>query len=81
MIAVRQILDSSLLGSLPISLPDSFTNRLVEVVVLPVEENSELGKLDIDSVVGILQQYRNPNLVPFEKEAWKMAVVDKHDAD
>ena len=44
MTAVRQVLDSSLLGGLPISLPDSFANRLVEIVILPVEERGDSGK-------------------------------------
>ena len=31
-----------------------------------------------DSVMGICSKYANPDLIPLEKEAWGMAVMEKH---
>ena len=31
-----------------------------------------------DSAMGIFNKYANPDLIPLEKEAWGMAVMEKH---
>ena len=79
MVAVRQIIDSSILDK--ISLPASLRNRKVEIIILPADENQPTKTNSIDDLVGILEQYKNPDLIPLEKEAWGMAVMDKHGTD
>lgn len=75
---VRQIVHSSLLDK--ISLPKSLENRKVEVIILPVSEEVSIatGEQTIDAIVGILEKYKNPDLISLEKEAWGRAVMDKH---
>ena len=41
-------------------------------------ETEQKPKKTIDDFIGILNEYANPDLVPLEKEAWKMAVIEKH---
>jgi len=77
--AVRQIIDSKLLDK--ITLPSSLRNRKVEIIVLPVEENQYYTRKGVDDLVGILEQYKNPSLMHLEKDAWEMAVKDKHGAN
>jgi len=79
MVAVRQIIDSSILDK--ISLPASLRNRKVEIIILPADESQPTKTSSVDDLVGILEQYKNPDLIPLEKEAWEMAVMDKHGAD
>ena len=35
-------------------------------------------KKSIESFIGMLSKYKNPDLVPFEKSAWQEASEDKH---
>jgi len=74
--AVRQIVDSNLLDK--IVLPTSFKNRKVEIIVFPIDEKQYTPEKSVDDLVGLLEQYKNPNLIPLEKDAWEMAVKDKH---
>jgi len=75
---VRQIIDSDKLHEIP--LPESFNNKKVEVIIFPIEEEvaEKKPKKTIRDFAGILNEYANPDLVPLEKEAWKMAVMEKH---
>ncbi|MCL2461055.1 MAG: hypothetical protein FWF44_00180 [Defluviitaleaceae bacterium] len=75
---VRQVIDSNVLGQIP--LPKSLRNRKVEIIILPYDEtieNPEEGK-SIADFVGIFSKYKNPDLIPLEKEAWAMAMEEKH---
>lgn len=75
---VRQIIDSNLLDK--IVLPQSLQGKKVEIIVLPLsyDINEVSNKDSIDNFVGILDKYKNPNLVPNEKEAWAESMVEKH---
>lgn len=33
---------------------------------------------DVDSIIGIAHEYANPELIPFEKEAFANAMAEKH---
>jgi len=75
---VRQIIDSSLLDK--IALPQSLKNKKVEIIILPINEEKKDTEQErtIDSFVGILAKYKNPELIPIEKDAWAEAMVEKH---
>lgn len=73
---VRKVVNSELIGSI-ISLPSSFRNKKVEVLVLPFREReaSPKGK---KSYLGALAKYANPSLIEYEKKAWAEAAAEKH---
>ncbi|MCL2322044.1 MAG: hypothetical protein FWC47_08075 [Oscillospiraceae bacterium] len=78
---VRQIIDSNLLDK--ISLPESLRNTQVEIIILPIDKKSAtsdtLNKpVSLESIIGTLSSYANPDLIPLEKEAWSEAVYEKH---
>jgi hypothetical protein len=72
--SVRQIVDSSLLDKL--ELPPHLQNRKVEIIIMPVKR--EANKKSLMDLVGILSEYANPDLISLEKEAWGMAMEEKH---
>lgn len=37
-----------------------------------------LNEKDVDSIIGIAQEYTNPELIPLEKEAFTNAMAEKH---
>ena len=74
----RQIVDSSLLEK--IFLPPGLKNKKVEIIILPldnVDEDSK-PKKSIENFIGMLSKYKNPDLIPFEKNAWQEALEYKH---
>ncbi len=73
---VRQIVDSELLDRL--QLPQALRNRKVEVIIMPVESNTDKKGKKAEETFGILHKYANPALLPIEKDAWGMAVSEKY---
>jgi hypothetical protein len=73
---VRQIVDSELLDKL--HLPRHLRNRKVEVIVMPADDISTSTKKPIESLIGILHEYANPELIPLEKGAWAKAMEEKY---
>ena len=73
---VRQIINSELLDKL--YLPIHLRNRKVEVIVMPVEEASVGKKKPIESLIGILHKYADPELISTEKGAWAKAMERKY---
>jgi len=73
---VKKIVDSELLDKL--HLPRHFRNRKVEVIIMPVDEAGIGKKKPVESLIGILNEYANPDLISLEKEAWKTAVEEKY---
>ena len=81
---VRGIIDNSLLDK--INLPLSLKNRKVEIIILPIDDKKEAEikseTISIESVIGILSEYKNPDLIPLEKKYgqklwWKnMVIID-----
>jgi predicted glycosyltransferase len=74
--SVRQIIDSELLDKL--QLPPHLRNRKVEIIIMPVEKDTEKRKKSIKDLIGIAHEYANPDLIPLEKEAWGIAMEEKH---
>lgn len=46
--------------------------------MIPASEH-HLKNTDVDSVMGILHEYANPDLIPQEKDAWAEAVSKKEE--
>ena len=84
---LRQTVNSEKLANI-FDLPAGLRGREVEVIILPLQESEdEIIKEDIfkytsdtsiGSIIGILSEYKNPGLIPLEKEAWAEAMVEKH---
>ena len=85
---VRQIIDSNALKPI-MTLPPSFHDMQVEVIVLPVDElksnqaSSASGsdasiKPVTHSAFGRLSAYANPSLIPEEKGAWEKVAAEKY---
>ena len=73
---VRQIVDSKLLDN--IKLPRHMRNRKVEIIIMPVEEPVKANKKPVESLIGILHEYSNPDLIQLEKSAWAKAMEEKY---
>ena len=79
---VRQIVNSNTLKPV-LTLPSSFHNVPVEVIVFPVE-NEKCGLADTPakpvkhSAFGRLKAYANPSLIREEEGAWEKAAAEKH---
>ena len=73
---VRQIVDSELLDRL--HLPRHLRNRKVEVIVMPADDVGKNKKKPVESLIGILHEYANPELIALEKEAWTRAMEEKY---
>ena len=43
-----------------------------------IHEEKPKAKKTAASIRGILHEYANPDLIPFEKDAWPEAAVEKH---
>jgi len=82
---VRQIIDSNVLEPI-LTLPASFHDSQVEVIVLPVDNlrvgfSAPIGvstKPVKHSAFGRLKAYANPALMPEEDGAWEKAASEKH---
>jgi len=85
---VRQVVNSNSLTSV-LNLPPSFHDVQVEVIVLPVHDetltvaSSFSGSVDNKkpvkhSAFGRLKAYANPSLIPEEKGAWEKATAEKY---
>ena len=87
---VRQIINSSALKSV-LSLPRSFQDIQVEVIVLPVD-SGKTGQVDSSPLFGTddsmepvkhssfgrLSAYANPSIIPEEEGAWEKAAAEKY---
>ena len=87
---IRQVINSNVLKPV-LSLPPSFHDIQVEVIVLPIE-NRKTSQIPASSIPGSenqkksvyhttfgrLKTYANPSLIPEEKGAWEEAVAEKH---
>jgi len=71
---VRQIVNGNALEPV-LTLPPSFHDVQVEVIVLPVGVSTKTVK---HSAFGRLKAYANPSLIPEEKGAWEKAAAEKY---
>jgi hypothetical protein len=73
----REVINSDELGNL--ILPEELKHKKVEILVLPIEEKKIRNKKSSKSLRGALKKYSSPDKIDKEKEAWKMAVAEKHE--
>ena len=79
--AVRQIVDAEKLTPF-MNIPEDMRHIKVEIIVLPVTEENPAGKnpevnyAALEKVYGSLRDYANPALIPQEKNAWQMEVME-----
>jgi len=57
---------------------DTYVRVFVLSENLEAEEWTDEDEQALDEVGGILSEYANPDLIPLEKEAWKIAVMKKY---
>ena len=87
---VRQVVNSNTLTSV-LDLPPSFHGVQVEVIVMPVDDNTANQRIPSlvhgsgdsikpvkHSAFGRLKAYANPSLIPEEKGAWEKATAEKY---
>jgi len=87
---VRQVVNSDILKPV-LTLPPSFHDVQVEVIVLPVDNRKtnltasspffdpDVSKKTVKhSAFGRLKAYANPALIPEEKGAWEKVAAEKH---
>ena len=80
--ALRLTLNSSRLASV-IDLPSALRDCEVEVIILPSHSTSDAEQVDnretnVESIMGILKEYANPELRELEKSAWEQTTVEKY---
>jgi len=64
-------------------IPDDKVFPIVEILkglrlLYKSKENITNEETTIHNALGIFNKYANPDLIPLEKEAWGMAVKEKH---
>jgi len=74
---VRQVISGRDLGEV-LTLPPSFHEIQVEVIVLPINSPSTSTQSVKHSAYGRLKAFANPALIPEEQTAWEKAAVEKH---
>ncbi len=80
--AIRSI-ETVVSDSLMIKNMGKYLGQQVEIIILPLEQpEKKLEKseesIDVTRVRGYLHQYANPALIEQEKDAWKLAMKEKH---
>jgi len=65
------------------SIPSEYIGQRLEIIVFPQYEDPEYNedkppKAGLAKARGGLRKYANPDLIPFEKEAWEKAAVKKY---
>ena len=73
---LRQTVDSNKLNGV-FNLPQSLRNRVVEVIILPAEDERAFTQKR-GSAFGSLNKYANPELMMLEKGAWEQAIIEKY---
>jgi len=73
---VREVVNSNTLTQL-FKIPASLRNKNVEVVISLAADEKKTSS-SRKSARGCLKRYANPELRSTEKEAWVMAVGEKH---
>ena len=76
--AVRTTLSADILMPI-INLPWASKNLQVEVIVIPLDENTtRRSEVSVEDLEGCLQSYANPALWEKEQYAWEENVIEKY---
>ncbi len=58
---------------------DEMTEEQMEALIVVLKRNEQAAKkASVDDIAGRLHKYANPELIPFEKEAWANAAVENY---
>ncbi len=58
---------------------DKMTEEQMEALIVVLKHGEQTDKkVSVDDIAGILHKYANPELIPFEKEAWANAAVENY---
>jgi hypothetical protein len=77
---IRKVTNSDALKHI-VDLPDSLRNQDVELIILPLGDQSS-SKQTLPSshtARGALKQYANADLIQYEQDAWEKGVQEKHE--
>jgi hypothetical protein len=77
---IRTVVNSDILIDI-IEIPENLKHRKVEILVLPYEniDMDENKNIKPKKAKGMLERYRNIELLDQEADAWKKAMVNKHE--
>ncbi|EEG78590.1 hypothetical protein [Dethiobacter alkaliphilus] len=76
---IRKVANSNILAGI-FKLPKELVDKQVEIIILPHEENISVGKCKPErpkKAKGILQNYKNEDLIDKEIKAWPEVVAEK----
>ncbi|MCG7335930.1 hypothetical protein MHZ95_11620 [Sporosarcina sp. ACRSM] len=76
----RKVANSDILKKV-IDLPESLQNKEVEILIFPYEDNKDEEKVSEKkkSARGVLEKYKDIDLLKQENGAWSKAVEDKYE--
>jgi hypothetical protein len=76
---VRKVANSNILADI-IDIPESLRDRKVEILVLPYGNvNTEEANDQPKRARGLLEKYKNKELIETEKDVWTRALVEKYE--
>lgn len=76
----RKVANSDILSEV-IDLPESLRNKEVEILVLPYAGNESDEQLKPDkNARGLLEKYKDRELMEQEQSVWERAVEDKYES-
>lgn len=77
---VRKVANSDILASI-IDIPESLKNKKVEILILPIEDDSEEKQVltHIAKARGSLKKYSNIDLIPEEENIWEKVMKEKYE--
>jgi hypothetical protein len=77
---IRKVTNSDALKHI-VDLPESLRNRDVELIILPLGDQSPSKQALSSSHTarGALKQFANPDLLQHEQDAWEKGVQEKHE--
>lgn len=73
----RKIIDSDLLNNI-IDLPAQLKNKQIEMILLPITDNTPLSKNN-KGARGMLEKYKDVSLLKQEGTAWGDAIEEKYE--
>lgn len=74
---VRKVINSDLLLNI-VDIPENLRNKKVEILIRPLATEKSLEKNKLP-VKGMLEKYKNIEMLGREAEAWPEAVREKYD--
>lgn len=77
---VRKVANSDILANI-IDIPEALKNKKVEILILPIEDDSEEKKVITHSVKagGSLKKYSNIDLLSEEENIWEKVMKEKYE--